>query len=193
MLNLREEQDVRDRIADLVTNWQIEQRGAIESMPVEGYLDLVQAAAIVSEESGLSLQRWVSATRRAGASWEQIGTALGVTRQAAQKRFASFAEDISVTEQGETEDGDGGGDGEKLVRGVNSFNEVEILSEQGAAGYEVVRAGWAKLFFRPTDHPVENVRVVSLRRGKPIAEMESEGWTHVFSWYPYTYYTRPAT
>ncbi len=188
MLNLREEQEVRDRIADLVTNWQIEQRGAIESMPVEGYLDLVQAAAIVSEEGALSLQRWVSATRRAGASWEQIGAALGVTRQAAQKRFASFAEDTLVTEQG----GDGDEDGVKLVRGVNSFNEVEILSEQGTAGYEVVRAGWAKLYFRPTVRPVENVRVVSLRRGKPIAEMESEGWTHVFSWYPYTYYTRPA-
>lgn len=178
-MNIREEQDIRDRTHDLVASWQMEQRGAVESLTLEGYLDLVQAAAVVAEEGDHSLQRWVSATRRAGASWEQIGTALGVSRQAAQKRFGESFDEVE-------------GPTERRVTGVTAFNEVQVLDEYGADDWEVVRASWLTLYFRKVDHPVENVRRVTLRRGKPISEMEADGWTHVFSWYPYTYYTRPA-
>ncbi len=76
--------------------------------------------------------------------------------------------------------------------GVTAFNEVEVLAEHGAEGWEVVRANWLTLCFRQVGNPVENVRLVTLRRGKRISEMEADGWTHLFSWYPYTYYTRPA-
>lgn len=148
-------------------------------MALEGYLDLVQAASVMAEESKLSLQRWVSAARRAGASWEQIGSALGVSRQSVQKRFGETFDNAAAPS-------------EKRVFGVTAFNEVRLLADEGAAGYEVVRASWGTLFFRYVGDPVENVRLVSPRRGKPISEMEAEGWTHVFSWYPYTYYTRRA-
>ena len=46
----------------------------------------------------------------------------------------------------------------------------------------MVGAGWAKLYFEQTDQPWENVRVVSLRRGKPIAEMEAEGFLVEDNW-----------
>lgn len=181
MLNPREEQELRNRTADLVLNWQIEQRGALESADADGYRNLVEAAAIVADESDASLRNWVGAARRAGLSWEDIGGALGVSRQAAQKRFAPADRAASVE-----------GPGERVVRtGVTAFNEVEVLRTEGLAGRRVVGADWLTLFFVHTDQQWENVRVVSLRRGKPIAEMEAEGWTHVFSWYPYTYYTRP--
>jgi len=179
MLKLAEEQDIRDRTTDLITEWQIEQRGEIEEMTLHDYLDLVEAAAVAAEEGNLSLKRWVSASRRAGASWEQIGTALGVSKQAAQKRFGeSFDDSVAPSE--------------KRVRGVNAFNEVEVLADQGAAGYEVVRAGWGVLYFHHVGHAVENVRRVSLRQSSMISEMESVGWKFVFRWTPYTYYSRPA-
>lgn len=159
--------------------WQQETRGEINEMVLDDYLDLVQAAAIAADEGEHSLKRWVSASRRTGASWEQIGRALGVSRQAAQKRFGeSFDESVTPNE--------------KKVRGVTAFNEVEVLAEQGAAGYEVIRASWGTLFFRHVGHPVENVRRVSMRQSSVISEMESSGWTFVFRWTPYTYYTRPA-
>ncbi|MGB3736736.1 MAG: hypothetical protein WA964_17385 [Ilumatobacter sp.] len=121
----------------------------------------------------------VSAARRAGASWEQVGTALGVSRQAAQKRFGESFDDVTSST-------------EKRVTGVNAFNEVQVMADEGADGWEVVRANFFTLYFRHAGHPVDNVRLVSLRRGKPISEMEADGWTHQFSWFPYTYYSRPA-
>lgn len=187
MLSPREEQDLRSRTGDLVLSWHLEQRGALESADADGYRALVEAAAVVADESAGSLRNWVGAARRAGLSWEDIGAVLGVSRQAAQKRFAPTEEqerglwDVSAA-----------GPGRVTRIGVTAFNEVGVLAEEGAAGRRVVGAGWAKLYFEPTDRPWDNVRVVSLRRGRPISEMEAEGWTHAFSWYPYTYFTRPA-
>jgi|GEM_PF-2932922 len=180
MLSLEEEQEIRGRTNDLVTTWQMEERGDIEAMSLDDYLDLVQASAVASEESVQSLHMWVSASRRAGARWEQIGEILGVSRQAAQKRFGESFDD-SVTPS------------EKRVTMVTAFNEVAILAEEGAAGYEVVRAGWGVLYFRHVGHAVENVRRVSLslRQSSVISEMEEQGWKFVFRWTPYTYYTRP--
>ncbi len=145
------------------------------------YTDL-DTTRLEQVESEASLRNWVAAARRAGLSWEDIGATLGVTRQAAQKRFAPSEPPLGA-----------GGPGERLVRtGVTAFNEVEVLRREGLLGHRLVGGGLAKLYFEQTDRAWEHVRVVSLRRGKPIAEMEAEGWTHVFSWYPYTYFARPA-
>lgn len=188
MLTPREEQDLRSRTADLVLSWHLEQRGALESADADGYRALVEAAAIVADESDGSLRNWVGAARRAGLSWEDIGTTLGVSRQAAQKRFAPG----ESQDRGALWDVATPSPGQRTRTGVTAFNEVEVLREEGAAGNRVVGAGFGRLFFEQTDRPWENVRVVSLRRGRPISEMEADGWTHVFSWYPYTYFTRPA-
>ncbi len=182
MLSNREEQDLRDRVGDLVLNWQSEQRGSLESVESIGYLDFIEASSIVNHESNLSLHRWVNAARREELSWEQIGSTLGISRQAAQKRFRSD----SATEPPLTV-------GLIERRGVSAFNEVVVLQEEGLLGRKVVRAGWGKLYFAQTDEPRKNARVVSLRRGKPVSEMEAEGWSHMFSWYPYTYYSRVTT
>ncbi|MDH4365676.1 MAG: hypothetical protein OEY70_16500, partial [Acidimicrobiia bacterium] len=88
MLTPREEQELRSRTADLVLSWYLEQRGALESADAEGYRALVGAATIVADESDTSLRNWVGAARRAGLRWQDVGTTLGVSRQAAQKRFA---------------------------------------------------------------------------------------------------------
>src|ERR1700758_1922827 len=62
-------------------------------------LDHVSAAMRVSEHLGEVadhlIGHFVDQARRSGASWTEIGQAMGVTKQAAQKRFVPKAPDLT--------------------------------------------------------------------------------------------------
>jgi len=55
--------------------------------PLDRVSDAVSVSAGLSEESDALLGHFVDQARRSGATWNQIGAAMGVTKQAAQKRF----------------------------------------------------------------------------------------------------------
>lgn len=64
--------------------------GAIKkahSEPLEQLIDAVIAADALGEIADHLIGHFVDQARRSGASWTDIGTAMGVTKQAAQKRF----------------------------------------------------------------------------------------------------------
>src|SRR5256885_7534840 len=72
--------------------------------PQGGPLDHLTDAVLVSENIGeLSdhlIGHFVDQARRNGASWTEIGQAMGVTKQAAQKRFVPRSSDLDVTQAG---------------------------------------------------------------------------------------------
>ncbi len=185
------EHQLRGTVADLA----VEQLpgGSAESLDTasaDDFRQLIRAADIVADEAGHSLHRWVDAGRHAGLSWSDVGEVLGVSRQAAQQRFArsSAFTDLSTPET------DHGAD--LICRtGMTAFNEVAALEEEGRNGNELVGAAPLKLFFAPRGTPWENVRVTApaLRRSALIKRYEGEGWTHAVTWYPFHYFTRRAT
>jgi hypothetical protein len=55
--------------------------------PLDRVSDAASVSATLSDESDALLGHFVDQARKSGATWNQIGEAMGVTKQAAQKRF----------------------------------------------------------------------------------------------------------
>jgi hypothetical protein len=57
--------------------------------PLDNVSDAMVVAAQLDEQSDALIGHFVDQARRSGASWSQIGASMGVSKQAAQKRFVS--------------------------------------------------------------------------------------------------------
>ncbi|MBB5119545.1 hypothetical protein AF335_28450 [Streptomyces eurocidicus] len=153
-----------------------------------GYLRLVDASRVGAEESSRLLREAVQGARAAGHSWDAVGRVLGVSRQAAQQRFAGKA-----TGAGPSAPPAGGPDAPKrrTLGGLSAFNEMAALEEAGRDGWHVVGYG---PFFHEVEwsgHPWEHCRV-TLPSAARHRRMESEGWIPVGAgWFPWRYYKRP--
>jgi ATP-dependent Clp protease ATP-binding subunit ClpA len=64
----------------------------VHTEPLEQLTDAVLAAESLGEISDHLIGHFVDQARRSGASWTEIGKCMGVTKQAAQKRFVPKAE-----------------------------------------------------------------------------------------------------
>lgn len=53
------------------------------------YLDQLQSAAVQLSDLEASISKFVMIARANGASWSDVGDALGVSKQAAQQRYRS--------------------------------------------------------------------------------------------------------
>lgn len=182
-----QEQELRDRVSNLVMDWHERVAGAaVDDANPEHFQDLIEAASVVADESGKLVGVWVASGKRAGLSWTDIGAVLGISRQAAQQRFAPATTFMGF--------GTTGTDGLIVRSGMNAFNEMAAMHEEGRKGNELVGAAPLKLYFHPRDEPWENIRVTALRRRRSVIEQyESDGWTHAFTWPPFVYFTRRGT
>jgi hypothetical protein len=70
----------------------------VHSEPLDQLTDAVLAAEALGEVADHLIGHFVDQARRSGASWTEIGQCMGVTKQAAQKRFVPRAEPLDPNE-----------------------------------------------------------------------------------------------
>ena len=187
-MEAKQEQELRRQVSDLVVEWHEQVVGVgVDDADPERFAALIEAAAVVADESGKLLHDWVGNGKRAGLSWADIGVVMGTSRQAAQQRFAPSNTFMGVGRIGTEEDG-------FIVRsGMNAFNEVAAMEEEGRKGSELVGAAPFKLYFAPREGRWENIRVTAFRnRTSVIKQYEEQGWSQAFTWPPFVYLTRRA-
>jgi hypothetical protein len=147
---------------------------------VDDYLGLIAAAALMESQARALLHDAVVSARSAGATWSAIGATLGMSKQAAQKRFS-----VDATPSSSGVDAD-----ERILGPVTAFDEMAELDLAG-------RYGWHSVEFGPFFHRVvrsgtqwEHARVTMLRGRAKARAMASEGWQVIGSEFPYTYLKR---
>jgi hypothetical protein len=70
----------------------------VHSEPLDPLTDAVLAAQHIDEVADHLIGHFVDQARRSGASWTDIGRSMGVTKQAAQKRFVPRAPDLDASQ-----------------------------------------------------------------------------------------------
>lgn len=140
-------------------------------------LDLVVITSEAYAETGKLLSSAVSSARSAGWSWEAVGKALDMSRQAAQQRFGLKSEVIGDSAQCE-----------RLV-GVTAINEMDVLNEKG-------RQGWHSIGYGPLFHDLEksDFRWVHKRAfvgSRKAKNLENDGWERIgHVWFPWIYFKK---
>lgn len=143
------------------------------------YLRLIEVAGEVERGSRDLLHDAVLAARSAGVTWAAIGQQLGVTKQAAQKRFVTDPAG-EVTSAGPDD---------RLLGPIGfRFDEQAELALAGHYGWHLVEVGihYHRLRHGPTQHEHLRVPMVTGRATRLVAD----GWSIVGSSFPYTYLTR---
>ncbi|MFJ2822016.1 hypothetical protein ACIO7M_13000 [Streptomyces toxytricini] len=149
-----------------------------------GYLRLVDASRVGAQEASRLLHEAVQGARAAGHSWDTVGRVLGVSRQAAQQRFAGKGAPAGLSKPA-------AGAERRTLGGLTAFNEMAALEEAGRDGWHMV--GYGPFFHEveASDHPWEHLRV-TLPTAARHRRLEDDGWIPVGAgWFPWRYYKRP--
>jgi hypothetical protein len=171
---------VRESVAEGVRRAVPDLAPKLEEDPGE-FLRLLAATSAAFDAASDLLGQAVTGARRAGLSWEAIGGVFGVTKQAAQQRFGGDGAD---PEEGTMPK-------RRVLRGVHAFNEQAALDAEGAKGFHLVGFGPLYLVLESSEMPWEHRRVVLATRSAR-AQLRSEGWDEVGTWFPFTYFKRAA-
>ncbi|MET9323440.1 hypothetical protein ABZX75_25095 [Streptomyces sp. NPDC003038] len=174
---------IREEIAGAVLGAHEGLADSLEHDP-DGFLRLVAAARVGAEESSRLLREAVQGARSAGHSWDTVGGILGVSRQAAQQRFAV------KTPPSALDPGTGDGPECRVITPVTAFNEMAELDEAARAGWHLVDYGPLYLVVEASDLTWEHRRTIGGQRRR----LQADGWTQVGSGsFPWRYYKRPVT
>lgn len=169
--------DFSDIVAQAIARIDPTLEKRLDSEPA-AHLDLVVLTHRAYEETGSLLRSAVSSARAAGSSWEAIGSALGMSRQAAQQRFGHRP----VSTPGTAE--------HRQLVGLTAFNEIDQLNAWGVHG-------WHSVGFGPLFHDVEassvqwqhQRAVVGSRKAR---DLEAKGWERIGTmWFPWVYFKLP--
>lgn len=172
-----EDAEFADLIAQAVARLDPSLERRLDTEP-QAHLDLVVLTRRAHDQTNRLLHAAVTSARAAGSSWEAIGSALGMSRQAAQQRFGHKASATSGTPE------------HRQLVGLSAFNEIDQLNAWG-------RHGWHSVGFGPLFHDVEQSStqwehrraVIGSRKAR---ELEAEGWERIGTmWFPWVYLKHP--
>lgn len=171
------DEEFADLIAHAVARVDPDLENRLEGDP-QAHLELVVMTRRAQEITTGLLHDSVASARSAGASWEAIGSALDMTRQAAQQRFGRRPQPVPGAEE------------HRQLVGMTAFNEMEQLNSWGAHGWHSVRFGPMFHDVERSDTQWEHQRaVIGSRKAK---DLEAEGWERIgSSWFPWLYFKRP--
>lgn len=141
-------------------------------------LRLIDATSESAEVCSQLQRAAVHQARRSDIPWSEIGLVIGITRQAAQQRFAPEEPPELAAENA------------KRISGANAFNEMQILETEGKAGYHLIGFGPHFLTVLASKKVWEHRRLYSLNIANKRIQMEAEGWIYVGSWFPFHYFKR---
>lgn len=136
---------------------------------------LVVLTARAEGELRVLLREAVASARAAGASWEAVGTELGMTRQAAQQRFG-LTDTIGMPT------------GRRVLGPVTALTEMAELRLAGQRGWHSVEFSALRHVIEPSATQWEHRRVTML--GTARARLEREGWQVIGTWFPWVYLKR---
>jgi hypothetical protein len=145
--------------------------GEVDSMLV------VAATQVATEHVQRLLSQSVSAARHAGHGWTEIGEQLGVTKQAAQQHYGSSGTPVVRHYQ-------------RLLKPVTAFDEMDKLADAGAHGWHSISYGWMYHLLEESDQQWEHRREALPLPGNR-KRLESQGWVHIGTTYPWQYLKRP--
>jgi hypothetical protein len=166
------------RVADVLAEAIGQLEVAMEPQSTSEYLELITVSASIEAEARSLLHEAVTSARSAGVTWSAVGGALGMSKQAAQKRFATSVGPAAA---------DLGPD-ERIIGPVTAFDEMAELELAG-------KYGWHSVEFGPLFHRVVRSRTqweharVSMLTSRARA-MRADGWQLIGSAFPYTYLKR---
>ena len=169
----RAERSIQDELSEAVA-----QLGAVEGPAIPAqFLELVGAAQQMEVHAQELLREAVHSARAAGATWTDIGKTLGVSKQAAQKRFAPPKAAVTGALD----------PGERLVGPVGFFDEVDELNLAGRYGWHSVEFTWAHHRVVRSATQWEHRRVASAKEAEGL---EAEGWVRFGRSFPYIWLKR---
>ncbi|MBT2452384.1 hypothetical protein J7F03_36095 [Streptomyces sp. ISL-43] len=187
LLSPQEIAAIREEVAGAVLGAPEGLAESLERDP-ESFLRLVAAARVGAEESSRLLREAIQGARAAGHSWDSVGGVLGVSRQAAQQRFAAKSpapQSGSVTGAADQADG---APARRVITPVTAFNEMAELDAAARDGWHLVDYGPLFLVVEASDRTWEHRRAFGGQRRR----MKAEGWTQVGAGsFPWRYYKRP--
>ncbi|GAB2889293.1 hypothetical protein [Streptomyces mayteni] len=177
-----EETALREAVAEAVLAARARSRAGLGSDPA-AHLVMVAASRVAAEETSRLLRQSINGARAAGHSWEVVGRLLGISRQAAQQRFATPTAGPAAAADAHR----------RTLTPLNAFNEMEALADSGRRGWHVVDYGHLHHLVESSPTQWEHQRLwwPTRRRRRRMAE---QGWELIVPTdfdSPWAYYKRP--
>ncbi len=143
----------------------------------EGSLQLMRTASALEAGARTVLHQAVASARSAGNTWAVIGSALGMSKQAAQKRFAPAA----------VPPGTDLAPDERILGPTGPFDEMRELSLAGRYGWHSVEAGMNYHRVLRSTTQWEHRRTSGARAAQRLVD---QGWQMIGGGFGYTYFKR---